>query len=86
MNESEGSAGSGSPIEFRRLVTPLPTGRVRVQIEVRQVSVAGRLLLGKIIQARGGWRFVPVGGAGESHTGKVWATAEECKRSLQSSV
>lgn len=77
-------------IEFRRLVTPLPTGRVRVQIEVRRVGEEGQeqrrsSLLGKIVQTWGGWRFVPVGGAKISQiaTGKVWATAEECKRSLQ---
>jgi hypothetical protein len=78
MNESR--------VEFRRLVTPLPTGRVRVQIEVRQIE--GKCLLGKIIQARGGWRFVPIGGAeaGSRDSGKVWATAEECKRSVQETM
>jgi len=74
-------------IEFRRLVAPLPTGRVRVTIMVWQIGGDGRQLLGKIIQVRGGWRFLPAGGAGADRTGtagKVWATAEECKRSVQS--
>ena len=75
MNESR--------VEFRRLVTPLPTGRVRVQIEVRQTE--GKRLLGRIIQVRGGWRFVPIGGASRDNGG-VWATAEECKRSVQETM
>lgn len=89
MNENS-LRNEGPRIEFRRLTTPLPTGRVRVQIEVRRVSGEGQekqthSLLGRIVQTRGGWRFVPAGNAkvGQIATGKVWATAEECKRSLQ---
>jgi hypothetical protein len=97
MNENAGSGGINNPrIEFRRIVHPLPTGRVRVQIEVRQIGGgeqernspgggSGRLV-GRIVQVRGGWQFRPAGvGTGRlvSQSGQVWPTAEECKRSLQ---
>jgi hypothetical protein len=66
-------------LTFRRLTTPLPTGRVRVQIEAR---LAGTLL-GRIGPVRGGWRYVPAGvGRRAWPVGEVFPTAEECKQAL----
>jgi len=87
MNENVDGVGSNDlQIEFHRLVKPLPDGRVRVSIVVREV--ASRRLLGRIVQVRGGWRFEAVGGVGggdrlAGQSGKVWPTTEECKRTLQ---
>jgi hypothetical protein len=86
MNENVDSVGGNGPqIEFRRLVKPLPDGRVRVSIDVRE-SVSRRLL-GRIVQVRGGWRFEAVGGRGVGRLARqderVWVTTEECKQALQ---
>lgn len=70
---------SQTQLIFRRLTTPLPTGRVRVQIEVR---IEGTLL-GRIGPARGGWRYVPAGvGRRAWPVGEVFPTAEACKQAL----
>lgn len=66
-------------IDFRRLVRPLPDGRVRVTTEVR---LEGKLV-GRIQQVREGWQYRPVGWGGHRKWGgEVFATVEECKRSV----
>ena len=81
--------GEGEPVApsltFHRLVTPLPDGHVRVQVVVRQ---AGRSL-GRIVRARGGWRFQAWGQvtgralAGRTEgLGEVCRTVEEVKKRL----
>jgi hypothetical protein len=71
---------SANHLAFRRCTFPLPSGRVRVQIEVRQ----GSKLAGRIVQVRGGWQFRSVG-SGQPRkegggTGEVFRTTEECKK------
>jgi hypothetical protein len=79
------ASGRGSLLEFRRQVIPLPTGRVRVTVDVR----LGGILTGRIIQVRGGWQYRPVGSgigkrgrAGGWGVGEVWPTVEECKQAI----
>lgn len=72
--------------EFRRLVRPLPDGRVKVATEVR---LEGKLV-GRIQQVRGrggmmGWQYRPLGvGHRGWRVGEVFATVEECKRAVSS--
>jgi hypothetical protein len=85
------------PVEFRRLTSPQPDGRVRIQIECRLEGI----LLGKILQVRGGFQYRPVGSgigrrgsatgpgpvatgpvAGGWKVGEVYPTAAECKQSI----
>lgn len=78
------SQGQGE-ITFRRRTTPLPDGRVRVQLEVSQ----GGRRLGTIIQTRGGWAFLEarVSRRKGAQAGGVlvWKTAEEAKRAVAAS-
>ena len=74
-----------SPVEFRRLTEPLPNGRVRIRIECR----LGGILLGKILQVRGGFQYRPIGSGlgkrghdGGWKVGEVYPTAAECKQSI----
>lgn len=71
-----------SEITFRHRTTPLPDGKVRVQIEVSQ---AGRLI-GRIVQCRGGWAFLEarVSRRKGAQAGGVlvWKTAEEARRAV----
>ena len=70
---SEPATSATSPLTFHRIVTPLPDGRCRVQIVVRQ---AGRSL-GRIVRARGGWRFQAGGQVtGRALTGPTGSLAE----------
>jgi hypothetical protein len=74
----------GGRLDFRRVVRPLPTGRVKVVTEVR---LEGKLV-GRISQVRGGWQYRPIGSkmGGKSavgaEAGEVFPTVDECKRSL----
>lgn len=85
QNKRDGLNGEGHKssmtdqgIDFRRIVKPLPNGRVRIVIEVRQ---QGRLA-GRIQQVLGGWQFRGVGG----ERGAVWKTAAECKLEVAGEV
>jgi hypothetical protein len=63
-------------LEFRRVVVPLPTGRVRVSLEVRRAGV--RRLLGRIVQVRGGWQYR----AADGKVGAIFRTAAECRQAI----
>ena len=82
------SASPTNLLTFYRQTTPMPDGRVRVQIQVRLEGPAGKMLLGRISPARRpgggtGWRYMPMGAGRQGwKVGEVWPTAEECKQSL----
>jgi hypothetical protein len=80
----DGEGRSQPVLTFRRLTDPLPSGRVRVSIEVWTAGWQGReKMLGKIVQARqGGWQYRPVSGP----AGQVYATAAECKQAVEQAV
>lgn len=75
------TAVEGAEVVFRRIVTPLPTGRVRVTIEARQ----GGKLLGRITQVGPLWRLTPAADQWPRWKGRgmLWRTAEEARRAIQ---
>jgi hypothetical protein len=79
----DGEGRSQPVLTFRRLTDPLPSGRVRVSIEVWTAGWQGReRQLGRISQVRGGWQFRAVSGK----MGEVYAAAAECKQAIEKSV
>lgn len=84
MSQPASQPVSEGEVIFRRIVTPLPTGRVRVKIEARQ----GGKLIGRITQAGPLWRFTPATDQWPRWRGKgmLWRTAEEARRGVSASA